>query len=560
MLAIELFNQRYSRNTKLEMDPDSSLCTRNPTLLLKKRVGLEPEADGDDRPATEVARRHKKPRLKEGGAGTSTNVSLLPARLPTGADRPFGALPDAVLARLIAETQQKNSDLKRYLYPSSPGISSDALTSRFDPLIGMCPPTVRYYHHQTRVGMLGAAMRYPQYLPTPLTLTTTSMTHLKNHNRFLAAAPGVPLEQPNPVRQPPKLGSGLKPAALSRTSSIDLKKAASRSNQHAHQEEKEALSDYHHAHYSKRVCIGLAIDEDPNWLSKLQTFVRMHLLEVCWADREDVAVRNASKKVAMDQVGIRCRFCAHRPAGCRSQRSSAFPSSIPQLYQSFTMMLRDHFDSCSCIPPDVMSKYLVLKSSTCQGATEAKKYWSYSAAKLGMVDTEVGIIMNDETRTKATSIPAFGWVSGECAVPEAPGGGPILLVKETDQAAVSGFLYALISQFQKIELLPSERKGNRKSLKIGLPGFGCIYCTAKGRFGMSRVFPARRRTLPIRIADMYDHMCRCNLCPTEVKTRLQQLRESEQQGSNAERMFLDSVWDRLFHEQANPEAVCKTLL
>ena len=246
----------------------------------------------------------------------------------------------------------------------------------------------------------------------------------------------------------------------------------------------------HHAHYIKRDHLSLSIDEDPNWLSELQCLVRSQLLEVCWASREDVAVRNSSKKVSLEQVGIRCRFCALNAPGSRAQRSSAFPSSIAQIYQSFTMMLRDHFDNCCCIPADLKERYLALKSATCQGATEAKRYWSYSAQKLGMTDSGEGIIMNDTTRAEGKEMVPFGSVAGEEAVPHGP---PVLLVKETDRDFASGFLYALISHFQRIKLLPSERKGNRKSLCAGLPGFGCRYCSNAGRFGMSRVFPARRR-------------------------------------------------------------------
>ena len=212
------------------------------------------------------------------------------------------------------------------------------------------------------------------------------------------------------------------------------------------------------------------------------------------------------------------------------------------------MCLRDHFEACDCIPTDIKTKYLTLKSATCQGATEAKKYWEYSAAKLGMVDTEDGIIMNDVTRAAAESIPAFGAVPCEIAAPEAPEGGPVLLVKSEDIQVASGFLYTLVSHFQRIELLPSERKGNRKGLRLGLPGFGCRYCTKAGRFGMSRIFPARRRTLPVRIADMYDHICRCNLCPQDSKMILRKLREEEGHDYSMEKKFLDVVWERLGHD------------
>lgn len=312
-------------------------------------------------------------------------------------------------------------------------------------------------------------------------------------------------------------------------------------------------NDEHHAHFSSRVCINISIDQDPNWLSELQVFVRKNLLEVCWASREDVAIRNASKKVTLDQVGIRCRYCAHKTPGSRAQRSSAFPSSIPQLYQSFTMMLRDHFDLCTCIPEDIKQRYLSLKKATCQGATEAKRYWNYSAERLGMVDSDNGIMMNEGTRAAAKCIPPFGYVPGEVAVPCGSDGRPVTLVKPSDQEMTSGFLYALLSHFYRTELLASERKGNRKSLRVGLPGFGCRHCSDAGRFGMSRVFPARRRTLRSRVlADLYDHICRCNLCREEDKSALQRLREDSKPDPAQEKQFLDVLWERLGHSNANP--------
>jgi hypothetical protein len=55
----------------------------------------------------------------------------------------------------------------------------------------------------------------------------------------------------------------------------------------------------------------LAIPEDCNGLSDFNVFVRKELVEVCFATSEDVAVRNISQQVALNQVGIRCRLCAN---------------------------------------------------------------------------------------------------------------------------------------------------------------------------------------------------------------------------------------------------------
>ena len=75
-------------------------------------------------------------------------------------------------------------------------------------------------------------------------------------------------------------------------------------------------------------------------------FIRSEILEVFRASPEDVRVRNNSKTLSVEQVGIRCRFCAHIPPSSRASRSSAFPSSIPQIYQSFTMVRLDYMFVC----------------------------------------------------------------------------------------------------------------------------------------------------------------------------------------------------------------------
>lgn len=120
-------------------------------------------------------------------------------------------------------------------------------------------------------------------------------------------------------------------------------------------------------HYNDRSHVSLATDEDQNWLSEFQCFIRSEVLEVFRATEEDVRVRNNSKHLTTQQVGIRCRFCAHLPPTSRASRSSAFPSSVPQIYQSFTMMLRDHWPACQSIPSPQKEKFQDFKTKNNQG-------------------------------------------------------------------------------------------------------------------------------------------------------------------------------------------------
>jgi len=147
--------------------------------------------------------------------------------------------------------------------------------------------------------------------------------------------------------------------------------------------------------------LPLGIPEDQNWLSEFHCFVRDNLIEVCTSNKQGPSDTITGKEKTREKVGIRCRYCAHNDREARAKRSSAFPSSIAQLYQSFTMMLRDHFGKCTEIPNHRKKEFLRLKGNICQGSTDAKQYWQYSAAKLGFQDSEDGIIISESSRNTA---------------------------------------------------------------------------------------------------------------------------------------------------------------
>ena len=299
--------------------------------------------------------------------------------------------------------------------------------------------------------------------------------------------------------------------------------------------------------YSGRPIFCLGISEDPNWLSEFHCFIRSELVEVFRASHDDVTCRNNS--ISYQQVGLRCRFCAHLPPSSRSGRSSAFPSSLRQIYQSFTMMLRDHFSNCEVIPASAQSNFNHLKDKPAQGATDSKRYWIYSAKKLGMFDTDDGIKMTKETRYEGNNMESFGTVVGQNWEDDALRNDS--LVRSTDRASVADFLILLMIQVQPIRLTETECIGNRRSLQVGLPGFGCRYCCDQKRLGLCRMFPARRRTLPNKVNDLYDHLRRCTLCPQTVKDSLEQsksqMTESFTSDHGGNREFYDRVWSRLGH-------------
>ena len=166
-------------------------------------------------------------------------------------------------------------------------------------------------------------------------------------------------------------------------------------------------------HYSQRPYAAFSIEEDPNWLSSFQCFIRSEILELFRVSNQGIKVRNALKSLTVNQVGIRCRFCAHLQHGTRANRASCFPSKIEKIYQSFTMMLREHFPSCSEIPEATKKRFTQLQNMNAQGASNAKGYWAHAAKKKGLVDISEengrgGIHIFEATIANAAAIPASG--------------------------------------------------------------------------------------------------------------------------------------------------------
>lgn len=301
--------------------------------------------------------------------------------------------------------------------------------------------------------------------------------------------------------------------------------------------------------FSSRPMYKLGMEEDPNWLSEFHCFVRSELIEVFRASHEDCKARNNA--IGHHQVGIRCRFCAHISSNARAGRSSAFPSSLRQIYQSFTMMLRDHFGNCEAMPRATQDKFLALKDKPSQGATDSKRYWVYSAMKIGLADSRKGIVVTEQTRAQGAAAPPFGTSPEQQDADDAVK--DVSLVLESDRNIISEFLFLLMSQSQLVRLTEAERVGNRRSLRLGLPGFGCRHCCEHRRLGLCRMFPARRRTLPSKVSDLYDHLRRCTVCPSQVKERLESLHHQMNTGFHADqggdREFFDRVWNRLGHSK-----------
>ena len=123
-------------------------------------------------------------------------------------------------------------------------------------------------------------------------------------------------------------------------------------------------------HHTQRHILSLSTESDHYWLSEFLCFVRAHCVELIHASPAYVMHRKKSKKVQTGQVGLRCRFCAHRPPKDRVGRSSSFPSSKIRIYQSMAMILMDHFTQCKDLPPEVKAYFLSLEGRPKGGVLE----------------------------------------------------------------------------------------------------------------------------------------------------------------------------------------------
>jgi len=144
--------------------------------------------------------------------------------------------------------------------------------------------------------------------------------------------------------------------------------------------------------------ILLAIDEDKEWLSDMDCFVRLNVEAFCATD-EDVAVAASDRKypITRGQVGIRCLHCATSKNGEGARGTAvSFPYSISGIYESVREFQRVHLDSCNNLPVDVRDKLTSLKGSSSLSSV-LRRYYVLAAKALGMYDTSDGIRAGGET-------------------------------------------------------------------------------------------------------------------------------------------------------------------
>jgi hypothetical protein len=164
----------------------------------------------------------------------------------------------------------------------------------------------------------------------------------------------------------------------------------------------------HHIHcheVPKDFPTRLALPNDEAKLNSLHCFLRSELLEIFVVERSANKSPTHSPGSSVGRVGLRCVFCAmarkrsalsttDEDVSSTSQQQRAdeapmavfYPKSIAEIYRLVTSWQRCHLRKCRNLPPDIRSKWTLLRENDkSRGKTH---YWITSAKEIGLTDCQ----------------------------------------------------------------------------------------------------------------------------------------------------------------------------
>jgi len=300
-------------------------------------------------------------------------------------------------------------------------------------------------------------------------------------------------------------------------------------------------------------CVPLCKEDDTQWLSELQCFVRSKMVQVFSAKKEDVEMED--EEIVEGQIGVRCAYCAMVSPDERPDGHAYFPQSLSAIYQNVSDLQRRHFLKCSEMPDDARKSFKSLKGFAAKAEGETQQYWIDSARELGIADydDQNGIKFY---RDQITSSAADIVVKERTKVRKNAAIDKKSLVRQTDVS--TDYIYLLIQQVRPCRFKNSDRRGvpgsRGRDRALGFPGIACKHCSSKNNFG--RYFPVASKSLADNTANtIQSHLATCPRCPESVKSSLVYLshRASLQKvelGGGWKRTFFKQVWERLHVERA----------
>lgn len=147
-------------------------------------------------------------------------------------------------------------------------------------------------------------------------------------------------------------------------------------------------------------CIPVTTDQDEACLSEYQQLIRqsMEFFEFD-PDHTEFGRMMQRDMVASHQVGIRCRFCGHRPLRLRAGGCQYFPRELAGVYQAAQNLARNHLMvGCRDIPPSLRRK-IVDEQSKKKRRRGGKGFWVELCAVSGLYEKDGGLFFKDEVPT-----------------------------------------------------------------------------------------------------------------------------------------------------------------
>mmetsp|Transcript_11096 Transcript_11096/g.26656 ORF Transcript_11096/g.26656 Transcript_11096/m.26656 type:complete len:732 (+) Transcript_11096:98-2293(+) len=141
----------------------------------------------------------------------------------------------------------------------------------------------------------------------------------------------------------------------------------------------------------------LVVPMDHMQLSSHQTLLR-YQIEVFRAGEEDTSThtRGRNKPVQLGQIGIRCRHCKVLPVSRRKRGSVYFPRAVEGFYQAAQNMNSTHLQTgeCPLMGNALRQEFANLIATRGVSTGAGRAYWAKQARKLGLRNTENGIVFD----------------------------------------------------------------------------------------------------------------------------------------------------------------------
>ena len=313
--------------------------------------------------------------------------------------------------------------------------------------------------------------------------------------------------------------------------------------------------------------VALAVESaDREWLSELNCYLRKHCIEAFSATKQDILRSSKRGRISLDQVGIRCKFCAHRPLSEKAVAAVSYPTSTAGIYESVKRWQRVHLPACLDVGDDTQAILDKFQNDSVWVPT-TRQYWTDSALALGMVDTTDGIRFErepsepDKNWMPETAKPTVGLASSvssaeiePCTSSTQPQSGGFICLPD-DQESIPRYVYFLLRQVEPCYFTEADRFVARSKGPVGFAGFQCRHC--QGHAGLGKYFPLNSKALSTNSTsqNIHAHVLKCRKCPRAVKEELVSLKNEKNKSTRLvpgwRKTFFERLWERLHGDEVN---------